>query len=131
MSARSGRILDDVVAGGAGPAVPRFPRGRARPARPITVSGCPRSRPPAPPEPPEPPPAVDAGPTPSPDAHEPEPDAAPPLAEPEVVISAQRLSTVAEVEALAPLEPGTFRIHLIGVGTGLAILVQGADFKLL
>ena len=31
----------------------------------------------------------------------------------------------------SPPEPGTYRIHLIDVGTGLSILVQGADFALL
>jgi len=30
-----------------------------------------------------------------------------------------------------PPAPGTYRIHLIDVGTGLAILVQGSDFNLL
>jgi competence protein ComEC len=30
-----------------------------------------------------------------------------------------------------PPAPGTYRIHLIDVGTGLAVLVQGADFTLL
>jgi competence protein ComEC len=30
-----------------------------------------------------------------------------------------------------PPAPGTYRIHLIDVGTGLSILVQGADFNLL
>jgi competence protein ComEC len=31
----------------------------------------------------------------------------------------------------APPEPGTYRLHLIDVGTGLAILIQGADFAML
>ena len=35
------------------------------------------------------------------------------------------------VQALKPLEPGQFRIHMIDVGTGLAILIQGADFNFL
>ncbi|MBK9030958.1 MAG: MBL fold metallo-hydrolase [Myxococcales bacterium] len=30
-----------------------------------------------------------------------------------------------------PPAPGTWRVHLIDVGTGLALLVQGADFRLL
>ncbi len=39
-------------------------------------------------------------------------------------------STAAEVPHTPPA-PGTFRLHLIDVGTGLAILIQGADFALL
>lgn len=31
----------------------------------------------------------------------------------------------------APPAPGTYRLHLIDVGTGLAVLIQGADFTLL
>lgn len=40
------------------------------------------------------------------------------------------VSTAAEVPH-APPAPGTYRLHLIDVGTGLAILIQGADFTLL
>ena len=39
-------------------------------------------------------------------------------------------STAAEVPHTPPV-PGTYRLHLIDVGTGLAILIQGADFTLL
>ncbi len=39
-------------------------------------------------------------------------------------------STAAEVPHTPPA-PGTYRLHLIDVGTGLAILIQGADFALL
>lgn len=39
-------------------------------------------------------------------------------------------STAAEVPHTPPA-PGTWRLHLIDVGTGLAILIQGADFTLL
>ncbi len=41
-----------------------------------------------------------------------------------------RATTAAEVPSERPAA-GTFRLHLIDVGTGLAILVQGADFTLL
>lgn len=41
-----------------------------------------------------------------------------------------RAATVEKVPSGRPA-PGTFRVHLIDVGTGLAILVQGADFNLL
>ena len=30
-----------------------------------------------------------------------------------------------------PPEPGSYRLHLIDVGTGLAVLIQGSDFNLL
>lgn len=39
-------------------------------------------------------------------------------------------STAAEIPSTPPA-PGTYRLHLIDVGTGLAILIQGADFTLL
>lgn len=39
-------------------------------------------------------------------------------------------STAAEVPSTPPT-PGTFRVHLIDVGTGLAVLIQGADFAML
>ncbi len=39
-------------------------------------------------------------------------------------------STAAEVPSTPP-PPGTYRVHLIDVGTGLAILIQGADFAFL
>lgn len=41
-----------------------------------------------------------------------------------------RVSTPDQVPHDRPA-PGTFRLHLIDVGTGLALLVQGADFTLL
>lgn len=44
-------------------------------------------------------------------------------------ITWKRVETAKDVPA-APA-PGTFQIHLIDVGTGLAILVRGADFALL
>ncbi len=40
-----------------------------------------------------------------------------------------RAATPADVPGPPP--PGTWRVHMIDVGTGLAILVQGADFTLL
>src|SRR5688572_19686570 len=40
-----------------------------------------------------------------------------------------RVVTAADVPP--PPAPGTYRVHLIDVGTGLAVLVQGADFALL
>jgi competence protein ComEC len=39
-------------------------------------------------------------------------------------------STAAEIPHTPPA-PGTYRLHLIDVGTGLAILVQGADFAMM
>lgn len=41
-----------------------------------------------------------------------------------------RVTTAADLPT-SPPSPGTFRLHLIDVGTGLAVLVQGADFALL
>ncbi|MGE0871155.1 MAG: ComEC/Rec2 family competence protein [Kofleriaceae bacterium] len=45
-------------------------------------------------------------------------------------ISWRRITTAADLPALPP-SPGSYRIHMIDVGTGLSILVQGADFVLL
>ena len=45
-------------------------------------------------------------------------------------ITWKRVTAPEDVSPIAP-PPGTFRIHLIDVGTGLAILVQGSDFNLL
>jgi competence protein ComEC len=45
-------------------------------------------------------------------------------------ITWKRVETEADVPREPP-PPGTYRIHLIDVGTGLSILVQGADFALL
>ena len=45
-------------------------------------------------------------------------------------LSYVRVASLADVPRDAPA-PGTYRIHLIDVGTGLSILVQGADFALL
>ncbi len=45
-------------------------------------------------------------------------------------ITWKRVARLDEVPTVAP-PPGTYRIHLIDVGTGLSILVQGADFTLL
>lgn len=75
-----------------------------------TTSQRPPPQPPAPVPPPEPPPPEP--PTPAPPA-----------------VSWQRVETAATMPA-APL-PGTYQIHMIDVGTGLAILVRGADFALL
>lgn len=41
-----------------------------------------------------------------------------------------RAATVASLSSAKPA-PGTYRVHMIDVGTGLAILVQGTDFNLL
>ena len=41
-----------------------------------------------------------------------------------------RAATVSSVPTGKPA-PGTWRVHMIDVGTGLAILVQGADFTML
>jgi competence protein ComEC len=45
-------------------------------------------------------------------------------------ITWERVASLDDVPG-APPEAGTWRIHLIDVGTGLAILVEGADFALL
>jgi beta-lactamase superfamily II metal-dependent hydrolase len=45
-------------------------------------------------------------------------------------ITWQRVATPADLPAEPPA-PGTYRLHLIDVGTGLSILVQGADFAML
>jgi competence protein ComEC len=42
----------------------------------------------------------------------------------------ERVERAAQVRA-GPPAPGTYRVHLIDVGTGLAVLVQGHDFNLL
>lgn len=52
-----------------------------------------------------------------------------PTGKPEAGITWKRVETAADVPA-APA-PGTYQIHLIDVGTGLAILVRGSDFALL
>jgi competence protein ComEC len=84
----------------------------------LLLAACPRPRPAPPPQPPGPP-----GPPRPPIVVEP-PARTPPR------ISWQRVATAADVPATPPA-PGTWRIHLIDVGTGLALLVQGADFALL
>jgi beta-lactamase superfamily II metal-dependent hydrolase len=58
------------------------------------------------------------------DDQPPEPQRAP-------TIEIATLHDKASLRALPPLELGQFRVHLIDVGTGLAILVQGADFNFL
>ena len=40
-----------------------------------------------------------------------------------------RVATTADLPP--PLTPGSYRLHMIDVGTGLALLVQGADFAML
>lgn len=45
-------------------------------------------------------------------------------------LSFVRVTSLAEIPRDPPA-PGTYRIHLIDVGTGLSVLVQGADFTLL
>lgn len=49
---------------------------------------------------------------------------------PATVISVTHVGSLDEVPRGAP-PAGTWRLHLIDVGTGLAILIQGADFTLL
>jgi competence protein ComEC len=54
----------------------------------------------------------------------------PPDAPPDALrVTWTRVGTAAEVPPPPP--PGTFRLHMIDVGTGLAILVQGSDFAML
>ena len=64
-------------------------------------------------------------PAPAPPAHAPRP---PRAGGP--TITWKRVASLDDVPNLPP-PPGTYRIHLIDVGTGLSILVQGADFNLL
>ena len=45
-------------------------------------------------------------------------------------ISWARVEAPSDVPTTPP-EPGTFRVHLIDVGTGLSVLVQGNDFNML
>lgn len=68
--------------------------------------------------------AMAVGPT----AVAPAPDPVPPASPPTVTWA--RVVAPADVVA-SPPPPGTWRVHLIDVGTGLALLVQGADFSLL
>lgn len=46
-------------------------------------------------------------------------------------VSARPIHSPADLQNLTPLTAGDYRVHLIDVGTGLAILVQGHDFTLL
>jgi competence protein ComEC len=46
-------------------------------------------------------------------------------------VSSQRIATAAELSALAPVKQKQYRVHLIDVGTGLAMLIQGRDFTML
>lgn len=79
------------------------------------LAGCPSPRAPVGPTPPPP------GPGPGPGPSEP--------AEPSARISWQRVETAAAMPGRPA--PGTYQLHLIDVGTGLAILIRGADFALL
>ncbi|MBZ0237347.1 MAG: MBL fold metallo-hydrolase [Deltaproteobacteria bacterium] len=83
----------------------------------VVLAGCPAVQPPQPttPEPRSPEPV-----SPEPVSPEPEPPA----------ITWARVESPADLPA-APPAGGSWRIHMIDVGTGLAILVQGADFSLL
>lgn len=76
----------------------------------LTACGGPPARPTTPPPPTTTPPPVVT----TPDHH----------------IAWQRAETAQDVPH-APPAPGSYRVHLIDVGTGLAILIQGADFTLL
>ncbi len=88
----------------------------------VVLAGCPRTGPVGPaPEP------IDAG-VDGPDARASH-DAAAPATEPQVTW--QHVDHPDVVRTQPPLEVGAWRIHLIDVGTGLAILVEGADFALL
>ena len=49
---------------------------------------------------------------------------------PGTAMSWRRISTVKSVPT-TPLAAGKFRVHMIDVGTGLSILIQGADFTML
>ena len=81
-------------------------------------------------------PAFPGEPAPEPAPGEPPPPPLPapgepaPVAPPPPAISWARVDQPADVPATPPA-PGTWRLHLIDVGTGLAVLIQGADFSLL
>ncbi len=79
----------------------------------VVLAGCPAPRPPERPKPIEQPDGSGTFP----------PEAGAPT------ITWQRVETAAQLPP-APVA-GTFQIHLIDVGTGLAILIRGADFALL
>ena len=72
----------------------------------VALAGCPRPRPEQPRPPPRPPPR------------------------PAATITVTRVASVADVPTTPP-PAGTWRLHMIDVGTGLAILIQGHDFNLL
>jgi competence protein ComEC len=54
----------------------------------------------------------------------------PPPAQPPPTITHERVLTAEDIPLGAP-SPGTWRLHMLDVGTGLSILIQGADFTLL
>src|SRR5687767_5704962 len=74
----------------------------------LALTACPSKRPARPQPPPQPPPIDPA---------------------PGVSVEWQRVETAAAMPA-AP-EPGSYQLHMIDVGTGLAILIRGADFTML
>jgi competence protein ComEC len=85
----------------------------------IALAGCPVAVQPPPPTTPGP---VEPAPA--------EPSEPPPSSPAEPSITWARVESPADVPA-APPPAATWRVHMIDVGTGLAILVQGADFSLL
>jgi competence protein ComEC len=78
----------------------------------IVLAGCPSSRP-ARPTPPKPPPTGQL-PPPAPNAPK---------------VTWKKIETAKDVPGIPA--PGTFQVHMIDVGTGLAILVRGSDFTML
>jgi len=101
------------------------------PALLLALAACPAPEPPKKPTPPPPtsgvvPPPHDVStvPVPPTTGGERPPTEAPPK------ITWKRVEHATDVPTTPPPE-GTYRIHLIDVGTGLAILVQGHDFNLL
>jgi competence protein ComEC len=86
--------------------------------------GCPPKPPPARPTAPAPAPAPAAA---APSV--PPPPAPPPPAAGGAAVTVQRVETAAAMPG--PPAPGTYQVHLIDVGTGLAILIRGADFAML
>src|SRR4051794_30152645 len=87
----------------------------------LLLAGCPSPEVPAPqkPRPPQPTPAAPVTPT---KPTEP----VPPEAVTPPQITWKRIEHASDVPSTPP-PAGTYRIHLIDVGTGLAILVQGSD----
>jgi competence protein ComEC len=61
----------------------------------------------------------------------PQPQPQPTGSDQSTTITPSRITTTAQLRALPLLQPKQYRVHLIDVGTGLSILLQGHDFNML